>query len=216
MGSLPAIVQLAMEVVDSDSEDDEYDELLKIALKRARQSRNRVPCYYEDVVNKYIDFEFKRISDFRGARFTHLSPVLKPLLFTQVHQKAGLRSPISDISPVCTFSLADRFDIAESSVQACVDRLLAFLNALCFRRLYIVNANSIKQCCLLVMAACTLHNLRNEERDFFDEFKGATLDDEVGSDEAHIMSDDICSNETLRNFIAQLWDKSLFCRPRSD
>lgn len=66
------------------------------------------------------------------------------------------------------------------------------------------------------MAACTLHNLRNEERDFFDEFKGATLDDEVGSDEAHIMSDDICSNETLRNFIAQLWDKSLFCRPRSD
>lgn len=32
-----------------------------------------------------------------------------------------------------------------------------------FRRLYLLDAASIKQCCLIIMAACVLHNLFNEE-----------------------------------------------------
>ncbi|KAL1418795.1 hypothetical protein MTO96_025680 [Rhipicephalus appendiculatus] len=57
-----------------------------------------------------------------------------------------------------------------------------------FRRLYFVDANSIKQCCLIVMAACVLHNLCNDERDFFDELEDVSLDDEVGNDEADIIA----------------------------
>lgn len=53
------------------------------------------------------------------------------------------------------------------------------------------------------MAASVLHNLCNDERDFFDELEDTTLDDEVGNDEADVMSDDIGSSETLRKFIAQ-------------
>ncbi|KAL1465997.1 hypothetical protein MTO96_026945 [Rhipicephalus appendiculatus] len=72
-----------------------------------------------------------------------------------------------------------------------------------FRRLYFVDACSIKQCCLTVIAARVLHDLCNEERDFFDELEDATLDNEVGNDEADIMSGDTGSSETLRKFIAQ-------------
>ncbi|KAH7952417.1 hypothetical protein HPB52_022847 [Rhipicephalus sanguineus] len=123
MGFLSPAVQLAMELVDSDSEDDEYDELVtKVALKLARQSRHRVPRYCEDVQRVATENAF------------------------------GL--------------LKQRF-----------------------RRLYFVDANSVKQCCLIVMAACVLHNLCNDERDFFDELEDTTLDDEVGNDEADIMSD---------------------------
>ncbi|KAL1481240.1 hypothetical protein MTO96_034584 [Rhipicephalus appendiculatus] len=69
MGSLSAVVQLAMELVDSDSEDDDYDEMVtKIAPKLARQSRHRVPRSCEDVLSRYLDFEFKRV--FRLSRGT--------------------------------------------------------------------------------------------------------------------------------------------------
>lgn len=372
MASLPAVVQLAMELVDSDSEDDEYDEVVaRIALKLGRQSRNRVPRYCEDVVTRYLEFEFKRL--FRLSRDTldalvarfEASPFYPSVIGgrPQIIAEKTCLVALSYLGHQCSmYSLADRFDIAESSVQACVDRVLAFLNAvseeviawpnaeekerckagflakssgkgprntigcidgchieintpresphsyfnrkkfpsiilqgICnnrnkfidvligfpgsvhdarvlregpffadasdkcsggyllgdsayplmpwlmtpykncerrfpgwkkrynkhlsqqrvaienafgllkqrFRRLYFVDATSIKQCCLIVIAACVLHNLCNEERDFFDELEDATLDDEVGNDEADVMSADIGSSETLRKFIAQ-------------
>lgn len=40
-----------------------------------------------------------------------------------------------------------------------------------FRRLYLVDAATFKQCCLIIMGACVLHNLCNEERDFFEELQ---------------------------------------------
>lgn len=53
-----------------------------------------------------------------------------------------------------------------------------------FRRLYFVDAASIKQCVLIVMGACVLHNLCNEKRDFFDELQHLPQqDDDDDSDE---------------------------------
>ncbi|KAH7965392.1 hypothetical protein HPB49_007042 [Dermacentor silvarum] len=58
-----------MELVDSDSEDEQQNEIVtRISLKLARQHRKRVPRYCEDVVNKYYDLEFKRL--FRLSRVT--------------------------------------------------------------------------------------------------------------------------------------------------
>ncbi|KAH7975820.1 hypothetical protein HPB52_005501 [Rhipicephalus sanguineus] len=140
MGSLSPVVQLAMELVDSDSKDGENDELVtKVALKLARQSRHRVPPYCEDVVSRYFDFEFKRL--FRLSRDT-LDELVARFEASSFYPSAlGGRPQISAEKTClialaylghqcCMYSLADRFNIAESSVQTCVDRILAFLNAI--------------------------------------------------------------------------------------
>lgn len=67
-GLLSTVVQVAMELMDSDS-DEEYDDLVAaIAMKSARLDRNRMPRYCEDVVDRYFGFEFKRM--FRLSRET--------------------------------------------------------------------------------------------------------------------------------------------------
>ncbi|KAH6920599.1 hypothetical protein HPB50_028414 [Hyalomma asiaticum] len=72
-----------------------------------------------------------------------------------------------------------------------------------FRRLYLVDAKSVQQCCYIVMAACVLHNVCNDERDFLEEL--ATLPRDVGNDEGE--GDFDCSlpgySQSLREFIAK-------------
>lgn len=59
------IVQLVIEVVDSDNEDDRYDDLVTVtALKLAGESKHRMPRHSKDVVSKYFHFEIKRFSTF--------------------------------------------------------------------------------------------------------------------------------------------------------
>ncbi|KAH9382284.1 hypothetical protein HPB48_008726 [Haemaphysalis longicornis] len=58
-----------MELVDSDSEDEEFDDLVAaLAVKLVRKDRNRIPLYCEEVVGRYFEFEFKRM--FRLSRET--------------------------------------------------------------------------------------------------------------------------------------------------
>ncbi|KAH7975470.1 hypothetical protein HPB52_001880 [Rhipicephalus sanguineus] len=52
-----------------------------------------------------------------------------------------------------------------------------------FRRLHLVEAASIKQCCSIIMGACVLHNICNEERDFFEELRELPDPEEVGNDD---------------------------------
>ncbi|KAH9375388.1 hypothetical protein HPB48_010077 [Haemaphysalis longicornis] len=51
-----------------------------------------------------------------------------------------------------------------------------------FRRLYFVDAKTVEQSCYVVMAACVLHNLCNDERDFLQELTSLRHDDDVGND----------------------------------
>ncbi|KAH7974850.1 hypothetical protein HPB49_020413 [Dermacentor silvarum] len=75
-----------------------------------------------------------------------------------------------------------------------------------FRRLYLVDAASIKQCCLIIMGACVLHNLCNEERDFFEELQELPDLEEVGNDEdsGHVVDRSVAGySECLRKVIAE-------------
>lgn len=73
-----------------------------------------------------------------------------------------------------------------------------------FRRLYLVDAKSVAQCCYIVMAACVLHNLCNDERDFLLEMTSLPQED-VGNDDCE--GDFDCSlpdySRSLREFIAK-------------
>lgn len=74
-----------------------------------------------------------------------------------------------------------------------------------FRRLYFVDAKSVIQCCYIVMAACVLHNLCNDERDFLQELTSLPQEDDVGNDDGE---GDFDSNlagysQSLREFIAK-------------
>lgn len=62
-------MQAAMELLDCDSEEEEFDDLISIiAMRLVRLDRNRVPRYCENVVSRYFDFKFKRL--FRLSRST--------------------------------------------------------------------------------------------------------------------------------------------------
>ncbi|KAH7984824.1 hypothetical protein HPB51_026915 [Rhipicephalus microplus] len=74
-----------------------------------------------------------------------------------------------------------------------------------FRRLYLVDAKSVQQCCYIVMAACVLHNMCNDERDFLEELATLPQEEDVGNDESE--GDFDCSlpgySQSLREFIAK-------------
>ncbi|KAH7950165.1 hypothetical protein HPB49_020379 [Dermacentor silvarum] len=74
-----------------------------------------------------------------------------------------------------------------------------------FRRLYFVDTATIKQCCLIVMGACVLHNMCNEERDYFIELQEISELEDVGNDDESDITDQSLAaySENLRNAIAQ-------------
>lgn len=58
--TLSTVVQVAMYLVDSDS-DEEFDDLVAmLAVKLVRKDRSRIPRCHEDVVGSYFEFEFKQ------------------------------------------------------------------------------------------------------------------------------------------------------------
>lgn len=64
-----AIVQRNVELMDSDSKDEEFDDVVTVpAFKLTRLQRNRILRYCEEVVSRHFDSEFKRI--FRILRET--------------------------------------------------------------------------------------------------------------------------------------------------
>ncbi|KAK8772737.1 hypothetical protein V5799_024017 [Amblyomma americanum] len=373
-GLLSTVIQTAMELVDSDSSDEEeLEELIAVAVtKLARLKRNRMPRYCEEVVGRYYDFEFRRL--FRLSRST-FETVVSSFEASQFFPHPTGGRPRVSAEKTCLvalgylghqngmYSLADRFDMSVSSVSACVNRVLDFLNSISasviawpdqrqqerikaaflaktggkgprntigcvdgshveinrpaespqsyynrkkwpsiilqgvcddrnrfinvfigfpgsahdarvlrespifedcsqncsngyllgdsaypllpwlltpyrdngrsfpswkkkfnkvhsqqrvaiensfgllkqrFRRLYLVDAASIKQCCLIVMAACVLHNMCNEERDFFEDLEHLPQQEEIDNGEDDDLIFDSAGNcESMRNAIAQ-------------
>ncbi|KAH6919424.1 hypothetical protein HPB50_029588 [Hyalomma asiaticum] len=67
IASSAAIVQTLIELIDSDSEDEEFDDFVSVlALMLTGLQRNRIPKYCEEVVSRYFDSEFKML--FRLSR----------------------------------------------------------------------------------------------------------------------------------------------------
>ncbi|KAL1477554.1 hypothetical protein MTO96_035647 [Rhipicephalus appendiculatus] len=55
-------LHIAIELAESDSEDEELDPVLcQMGAQLIRSDRNRTPRYYEEVVARYFDYEFKRL-----------------------------------------------------------------------------------------------------------------------------------------------------------
>ncbi|XP_077508859.1 uncharacterized protein LOC144120379 [Amblyomma americanum] len=137
--ALSTLVDVAMELIDSDSDDEIDDMAVVLAEKLVRMDRNRVPRYYEDVVGSYFDFEFKRL--FRLSRDTFCNLAARYETSQFFPEGHGGRPRISAEmtclvvlgyrgSQCSMYSLADKFDISESSVHACIERLLNFLHSI--------------------------------------------------------------------------------------
>ncbi|KAH7979011.1 hypothetical protein HPB49_007772 [Dermacentor silvarum] len=138
-GLLSTVVHVAMELVESEN-DDEFDDLVAImAVKLARVDRNRIPRYCEDVVGRYFGFEFKRMFRLSRETFSDLvaryesSPFFpdSPGGRTRITAEKTCLVVLSYIgSQSSMYCLADRFDLSESSVLVCIERLFNFLNSI--------------------------------------------------------------------------------------
>lgn len=130
-------LHIAMELVESDSEDEELDAVLcQIGAQLVRSDRNRTPRYYEEVVARYFDYEFKRL--FRLSRETFETLVGRFKSSPFFPRPRGGRPQIP-AEKTCLISLsylgtqnsmyriADTFDVSESSVSLCLKRVLDFL-----------------------------------------------------------------------------------------
>ncbi|KAH9371795.1 hypothetical protein HPB48_000079 [Haemaphysalis longicornis] len=73
-----------------------------------------------------------------------------------------------------------------------------------FRRFYLVDAKTVAQSCFIVMAACGLHNVCNEDRDYLQDLECLPEVDEVGNDDVDPNVDRSQSSysECLRRHIA--------------
>ncbi|KAH9371793.1 hypothetical protein HPB48_000077 [Haemaphysalis longicornis] len=138
--TLATVVQVAMELVDSDSEDEEFDDLVAaLAVKLVRKDRNRIPLYCEEVVGRYFEFEFKRMFRLSRETFNDLADRYQASpFFPEFHGGRPRISAQKTCLVVLTYlgnqcnmySIADRFDISESSVHACIERVLNLLHSL--------------------------------------------------------------------------------------
>lgn len=122
-----AIVQSVIELMDSDSEDEAFDDVVAIvALKLTRLQGNRIPRYCEEVVSRYFDFEFKKL--FRLSRDTFdrlvVGYMASPFFPNATRGRPRVSAEKTCLVVLCylggqcsMYSLADRFDIAVSTVQ---------------------------------------------------------------------------------------------------
>lgn len=130
-------LHIAMEFVESESEDEEVDAVLcQIGAHLVRNSRNRIPRYYEEIVARYFDFEFKRL--FRLSRDT-FGTLVKRFSASSFFPKPRGGRPQIPAEKTCLialsylgtqnsmFRIADTFDVSESSVSLCLKRILDFL-----------------------------------------------------------------------------------------
>ncbi|KAH9382935.1 hypothetical protein HPB48_023570 [Haemaphysalis longicornis] len=101
-----------MELVDSDSEDEEFDDLVAaLAVKLVRKDRNRIPLYYRYPASPFFP-------EFHGGRPRVSAQKTCLVVLTYLGNQCNM------------YSIADRFDISESPVHACIERVLNLLHSL--------------------------------------------------------------------------------------
>ncbi|KAH9360271.1 hypothetical protein HPB48_005723 [Haemaphysalis longicornis] len=91
--------------------------------------------------------------------------------------------------PPVFFSWKKIFNNYHSQQRVAIENCFGLLKQR-FRRLYLVDAKTIMQCCHIIMGACVLHNLCNSERDFIEELADLPAHDDVGNDEEPISESD--------------------------
>ncbi|KAH9365796.1 hypothetical protein HPB48_000046 [Haemaphysalis longicornis] len=135
-----AIIQSVIGLMDFDSQDEAFDDVVAIvALKLTRLPRNRIPRYCEEVVSRYCDFEFKKLFPPILETFDRLVVryMASPFFSNATSGRPRVSAQKTCFVVLCylggqcsMYSLADRFDIAVSTVHSCVERMLDFLNSL--------------------------------------------------------------------------------------
>ncbi|KAK8765434.1 hypothetical protein V5799_031957 [Amblyomma americanum] len=129
----------AMDLVDSDSEEEFDDLVVMIAVELVRLDRNRVPRYCEDVASRYVDFEFKRLFLLSRSTFDALVASFRQSPFfphpiggrPQMSPEKTCLVVLGYLGTQCSmYALADHFDVSVSSVHACVERVLDFLKSI--------------------------------------------------------------------------------------
>lgn len=130
-GALPVI----LETFDSDGEYGETVALL--AAKFTRRDANRIPVYFESVVQSYRDDEFKRTLRLSREMFAEVAARYNTSPYFP-NAVQGRRQIAADKtvaialaylgSQASMYATADRFDVAESTVHSCVTRVIEFLH----------------------------------------------------------------------------------------
>lgn len=126
-----------MELLGSDSEDEEADEVLYAAAAHLlRLDRNRIPKYYGRVVSSYYDFEFKRLFRLSLEMFQELACKFEASDYFPSPRGGRVQIPAEKTcligltylgTQTCMYRIADNFDMSESSVSLCLKRFLDFL-----------------------------------------------------------------------------------------
>ncbi|KAH9366940.1 hypothetical protein HPB48_002455 [Haemaphysalis longicornis] len=146
-----ALFEAAAQLLDSDSDDmecsdspwsdsdDEFDTVcISVACALVREDANRVPGY-EHVVSRYNEQEFKRLFRLSRETFDCLSSRFSASAYypsavqgrQQISaQKTCLIALVYLGSQVSMYAIADKFNVTESSVHACVTRVVHFLHAI--------------------------------------------------------------------------------------
>ncbi|XP_077534883.1 uncharacterized protein LOC144146829 [Haemaphysalis longicornis] len=147
-----ALYEAAAQLLDSDSDDmecsdsdpwsdsdDEFDTVcISVACALVREDASRVPGY-EHVVSRYNEQEFKRLFRLSRETFGCLSSRFSASAYypsavqgrKQISaQKTCLIALVCLGSQVSTYAIADKFNVTESSVHACVTRVIHFLHTI--------------------------------------------------------------------------------------
>lgn len=140
-----ALFEAALELLDSESDDDDYsdfhdsnDVCILVACALVRQDATRVPGY-ENIVSSYLEHEFKRLFRLSRETFDWLSAKFRFSAFYPnavqgrqqiTAEKTCLTALVYIGSQVSMYSIGDKFDVTESSVHACVTRVIHFLHSI--------------------------------------------------------------------------------------
>ncbi|XP_037567405.1 uncharacterized protein LOC119447091 [Dermacentor silvarum] len=130
-------LHVVMELIESESEDEELDAVLcQVGAELVRSDRNRIPRYYEEVVARYFDYEFKRLFRLSRDTFKTLAERFKSSAFFPTPQGGRPQIPAEKTCLIALsylgtqnsmYRIADTFDVSESSVSLCLKRVLDFL-----------------------------------------------------------------------------------------
>lgn len=130
------VVLLAMEIVKDDESDDGFDSAFALAAcKLLCMDRNRISGYTDEVTRRYFDFQFKKLFRLSRGTFDYVCERFRRSSFNQTPCVDGAKYLLWRLLIALTYlgnqsgmnSVANQFDMTESSVVLCLRRVWDFL-----------------------------------------------------------------------------------------